>query len=89
MHDHRALELLQSFKHPEGQIALWLQTHAEYQFTVEHWQGSEHSNADALSRRPNSHTDERCLGTAPLRVDLISSWAPHSTLTEIQVLPHQ
>jgi len=82
--DHRALQWLHSFKHPEGQIARWLQTLAEYQFTVEHRQGSEHSNADALSRRPNSHTDESCLVTAPLQVDPISSWAPRWTLTEIQ-----
>jgi len=77
--DHRALQWLHSFKHPEGQIARWLQTLAEYQFTVEHRQGSEHSNADALSRRPNSHTDESCLVTAPLQVDPISSWAPRWT----------
>jgi len=28
--DHRALQWLHSFKHPEGQIARWLQTLAEY-----------------------------------------------------------
>ena len=66
--DHRALQWLHSFKHPEGQIARWLQTLAEYQFSVEHQQGSEHSNVDALSRRPNSHTDESCLVTAPSKL---------------------
>ena len=66
--DHRALQWLHSFKHPEGQIACWLQTLAEYQFTVEKRQDSEHSNADALSRRPNSHTDESCLVTAPSKL---------------------
>ena len=32
--DHKSLQWLQSFKHPEGQVTRWLQTLAEYQFTV-------------------------------------------------------
>ena len=38
--------------HPEGQVARWLETLAEYNFKVIHRPGSKHSNADALSRLP-------------------------------------
>ena len=82
--DHKSLQWLQSFRHPEGQVARWLQTLAEYQFTVEHRQGAEHSNADALSRRPNSHSHERVLAAASFTVNPSSSWVPHWTLDEVR-----
>ena len=44
--DHSAL---QSFKEPEGQVARWLESLAEYEFTVQHRPGKKHTNADALS----------------------------------------
>jgi len=50
--DHAALCWLLSFRHPEGQIARWLQRLQEYDFKVEHRAGLSHRNADALSRRP-------------------------------------
>lgn len=50
--DHGALIWLQSFKQPEGQIARWLQKLQEYNFSIIHRPGKQHSNADALSRIP-------------------------------------
>ena len=81
--DHKSLLWLQSFKHPEGQVARWLQTLAEFQFTVEHRRGILHSNADALSRR--SYED----GNDSLAVSTISSsndniWSPHWSKEELQ-----
>ena len=49
--DHNALKLLRNFKEPVGQVARWLQILSEYDFQVEHRPGSQHLNADALSRR--------------------------------------
>ena len=50
--DHSALQWLMSFREPQGQLARWLEKLQIYEFTVEHRSGSEHKNADALSRRP-------------------------------------
>ena len=50
--DHSALQWLLSFRHPEGQVARWLERLQQYDFTVEHRAGTKHGNADALSRRP-------------------------------------
>jgi len=48
--DHACLQWLYNFWEPEGQIARWLQILGEYQFKVEHRQGTRHGNADGLSR---------------------------------------
>lgn len=54
--DHAALRWLFSFRFPEGQIARWLERLQQYDFQIEHRPGRKHGNADALSRRPCSHT---------------------------------
>ena len=48
--DHNCLKWLLSFKEPEGQVARWLEAHAEFNYKVIHRPGKLHSNADALSR---------------------------------------
>ena len=50
--DHSALQWLMSFREPQGQLTRWVEKLQIYDFTVEHRSGSEHKNADALSRRP-------------------------------------
>ena len=50
--DHNALKWLCSFHEPEGQVARWLESLAEYDFTVQHRSGKQHVNADSLSRLP-------------------------------------
>ena len=52
--DHNALVWLINFKEPEGQVAHWLESLAEYDFEIEHRSGKKHLNADALSRREES-----------------------------------
>ena len=49
--DHGSLRWLFEFKNPKGQVARWLEQMAQYDFTIEHRQGTKHSNADSLSRR--------------------------------------
>ena len=49
--DHQALKWLKSLPEPTGRKARWLETLAEYTFTIVHRPGRQHSNADALSRR--------------------------------------
>ena len=50
--DHGALKWLLNFKEPEGQIARWFQFLSTYNFTIQHIAGTQHGNADGLSRRP-------------------------------------
>lgn len=57
--DHASLQWLMSFKEPEGQMARWLEELQSYEFTVLHRAGAQHSNADALSRRPCSQLECR------------------------------
>lgn len=50
--DHGALRWLLNFRDPLGQIARWIQTLSEYDYTIIHRAGRSYGNADGLSRRP-------------------------------------
>ena len=50
--DHSALTHLMRTPNPVAQSARYLDTLAEYQFTVQYRPGLSHKNADSLSRRP-------------------------------------
>ena len=41
---------LVNFRHPEGQIARWLEELSQYDMTIVHRPGKKHVDADALSR---------------------------------------
>jgi len=47
-----AIQWLRNFKEPTGQLARWLERLAEFDFVVQHRPGRKHTNADALSRKP-------------------------------------
>ncbi len=53
--DHSALRWLFSFRHPEGQLARWLQRLQEYNLTIQYRPGTQHVNTDAMSRCPCVH----------------------------------
>ena len=48
--DNHSLTFLVNFRHPEGQIARWLEELSQYDMTIVHRPGKKHVNADALSR---------------------------------------
>ena len=50
--DHSSIVWIQNFKEPEGQLARWMEKLQEYDFKVVHRRGTQHNNADALSRQP-------------------------------------
>ena len=50
--DHSSLRWLLNFKNPEGQLARWMEQLSEYDMEIRHRPGSQHKNADALSRIP-------------------------------------
>ncbi|KAL6486140.1 hypothetical protein MHYP_G00055320 [Metynnis hypsauchen] len=49
--DHSSLSWLFRFKHPEGQLARWLEQLGQYDLQIEHRPGVRYGNADALSRK--------------------------------------
>ena len=51
--DHASLTWLRNFKDPEGMIARWLTVLETYNFIIQHRKGSNHGNADAMSRIQN------------------------------------
>ena len=50
--DHGALRWLMQFKHPEAQVARWIEVLDTYSFEIEYRPGRNHGNADALSQIP-------------------------------------
>jgi len=48
--DHHSLKWLRTFKRPEGILARWVETLAEFDFTIEHRPGRLYSNVDGMSR---------------------------------------
>ena len=62
--DHHSLKWLKTFKRPEGILARWIETIAEFDYTTQHRPGRLHSNADAVSRQ----TCKQCYGKKPPEV---------------------
>merc|ERR1711974_548073 len=52
--DHEALKSFKSMEYPRGMIARYLRTLAEFKFDPIFRSGSQHSNADRLSRLANA-----------------------------------
>ena len=48
--DHGSLRWLHRFKEPEGQVQRWLQQLSQFDFEIIHRPGTNHGNADAMSR---------------------------------------
>ena len=52
--DNRALTWIRSLESPAGMILRWLEILASFNFTVQHRKGTQHGNADSLSRVPHA-----------------------------------
>lgn len=50
--DHASFIWLKRFKQPEGMVARWISVLDTYDYLIEHRKGSQHTNADVLSRKP-------------------------------------
>ena len=68
--DHKSLVWLHRFKDSEGMMARWLHTLQQFQFTIVHRAGRDHSNADGLSRVPTSPCGQ-CTRVDCPRVDTV------------------
>ena len=51
--DHNSLTWLLRFKHIEGQLAHWIEELSQFDMVVQHRPGTQHGNADGLSRIPD------------------------------------
>ena len=71
---HHALQWLTKFKEPEGQVARWLESLAEFNMEIIHRPGKVHTNADALS----CGTCQQC-GFTPPSTSVVSAntWIPN------------
>lgn len=56
--DHGSLTWLFQFKCPDGQLARLLEELSQYDFSIEHRAGRQHSNAEAMSWRTGDHSNE-------------------------------
>lgn len=52
--DHASLTWIMRFRHLEGQLARWMEELSQYDMEILHRSGALHSNADGLSRIPDS-----------------------------------
>ena len=59
--DHNSLTWLLRFKEPQGQLARWMEYIYQFNFSIVHRNGSQHTNADALSRAPEDGGCEQFL----------------------------
>ena len=55
--DHSALQYLRRTPEPIGQQARWQTFIEQFTFSIVHRPGTQHRNADALSRRPESDSE--------------------------------
>ncbi len=85
--DHSALQWIQQFKQPEGQVARWLEQLQQFDFETEHRAGSQHNNADALSRIHHREADH-LYSVSQTSIDApdhtAACWAPAWTQEELR-----
>ena len=75
--DDGSLQWLHSLKEPEGQLARWLERLQEYDFDIQHWRGTHHQNADALSRHPTHQPDPLAVASNANTVHTTQNDCPH------------
>lgn len=80
--DHRSLQWLASLKNPEGQLARWLVDLQEFDFSVSHRPGKQHTNADALSRLPTHPEQASCPSCAQERTSSRDQQPSHKEIPE-------
>ena len=72
--DHACLRWLRNFKTADGMLARWLTKLERYNYTFVHRKGSQHTNADALSRIPTRKCPRadctQCTRDVPISTEL-------------------
>ena len=58
--DHASLKWLRNFKNAEGMLARWLSNLECYDFEIIHRRGTQHGNADGMSRIPITNITRKC-----------------------------
>ena len=72
--DNNALQWIYSMDHPQSMMMRWLETLALYNFKVVHKNGTQHGNADSLSRTTHINTEGAIIAelnaTLPIQTDI-------------------
>ena len=68
--DQGALWWIMSFKEPNDQMARWLEVLSQFDFKIQHREGSKHGNADVLSRIPCDPDECSCCDGQTIIQDL-------------------
>ena len=71
--DHGSLRWLCHFKDPQGQLARWIETLAAFDYEISYRPGSQHNNADSLSRMPFDKSSENIASQTPLNCCSVST----------------
>jgi transposase InsO family protein len=74
--DHNSLVWLMRFRNADGQLARWLEELSRFDMVVEHRVGKKHSNADGLSRVPDTLESCNCY-EAGARLELLPCGGCH------------
>ncbi|KAK3083081.1 hypothetical protein FSP39_013432 [Pinctada imbricata] len=91
--DHSSLSMLRwllNFKNPEGQMARWLETLAMFNMTIEHRPGTQHKNADSLSRKTCNQCkfdptwEDKNMSQSHQVISLEEDFGNEKTLSELQ-----
>jgi hypothetical protein len=84
--DHGSLRWLFQFKNPECQLARWLETLSAFKFKIQHRSGTQHRNADALSRLPCRQCGYEPEKEAPVcnAAEACATEEPYSKIKEVQ-----
>ena len=82
--DYGCLKWLSNFKHPEGQIAHWLNGLQEYDCDIVHHKRCQHLNADSLSRLPCKQCVRQSDETTGTEIAFIQTVIGGMSLTDIR-----
>jgi len=85
--DHQSLKWIRTMEHPCGLIERWLDTLANFDFTVQHRAGVKHGNADALSR--TAHGAPSVDATGPEADRELHALRPDHTWTKADIRQSQ
>ena len=83
--DHSSLKWMFGIKEPEGQVARWLESLADFDFEPEYRPGKLHANADAMSRHPClinwiGSLDLKAEQSKDKRISKIRGWLSQSSI---------
>ena len=82
--DHQSLKYMHSMEEPTGMVARWLETLSSHDFEIKHRPGTEHGNADSLSRVSHAEAADEEIDNDEEMLASLSTEKPKWTPTEFR-----